>query len=121
MLTHIDLLSPSLEWAPPYDWKNPTRVKEQQIADAVAAVYEQLGGLLDGVVPVCTASGKVYGIEEWLLPTFTGLLDQAHAVAFLRCIKAEVDTGKARKVFHQLLAVFKGASQLLLQGQGKPH
>ena len=60
---------------------------------------------LVGVVPVCAAAGKVYGIEEWLLPAFMGVLDQAHAVAFLRCLKAETNTGKVRKIFHQLLAI----------------
>jgi hypothetical protein len=33
------------------------------------------------------------------------LLGEAHAVALLRCLRAEADTGKVRKVFRQLLAV----------------
>src|SRR5262249_37786478 len=83
ILTHIDLLSPSMEWSPPYDWQNPTRPKEKQIAEAVETVHEQLGDLLAGVVPVCTAEGKVYGIQEWFLPVMAELLDEAHAVALL--------------------------------------
>jgi len=55
-------------------------------------------------VPVCVAPGKVYGIEEWFLPTVVELLDEAHAVALLRCLRAEADAGKIRKVFRQLLA-----------------
>src|SRR5205085_6884619 len=98
VLTHIDLLSPSLEWAPPYDWQEPKRPKEQQIAQAVAAVREQLGAHIAGVVPACTAPNKVHGIDEWLLPAFTALLDDAHAVAFLRCLRAEANTAKARQV-----------------------
>jgi predicted GTPase len=115
VLTHIDLLSPKMEWAPPYDLKRPERVKERQIEQAVAAVREQLGSALVGVVPVCTAPGKVYGIDEWLLPALAELLDQAHAVAFLRCLRAEVDTGKVRKVFHQLLAAGKEMAKVLWQ------
>jgi uncharacterized protein len=114
VLTHIDLLSPAMEWSPPYDWQNPERLKERQIAEAVLAVREQLGTYLDGVVPVCTAEGKVFGIDEWLLPAFAGVLDQAHAVAFLRCLKAESDTRKVRKIFHQLLAIFKGLGKIPL-------
>jgi predicted GTPase len=115
MLTHIDLLSPKMEWAPPYNLQKPARVKEQQIDQAVAAVREQLGEYLAGVVPVCTAAGKVYGIEEWFLPALAKLLDQAHAVAFLRCLRAEIDTGKVRKVFSQLLAAGKEAAKIVWQ------
>ena len=44
---------------------------------------EQLGAYLAGVIPVCTAPGKVYGLEEWLLPAVAELLDEVHAVALL--------------------------------------
>jgi predicted GTPase len=119
VLTHIDLLSPSLEWAPPYNWQKPQRTKEQQIEQAVAAVREQLGEYLAGVVPACTAEGKVYGIDEWVLPAITTQLDEMHAVALLRCLRAEIDTGKVRKVFHQLLAVGKEAVKAVWQGLPK--
>jgi predicted GTPase len=111
VLTHIDLLSPSLEWSPPYDWRNPKRPKEQNIARAIATVREQLGEFLASVVPVCVAPGKVYGIEETLLPVLLDRLDEAHAVGLLRCLKAERDKGKVRKVFEQLLAAGKEATR----------
>src|SRR5947208_609859 len=68
VLTHIDLLSPAMEWSPPYKLDKPERTKEQQIVQAVAAAREQLGEYLAAVVPVCTAPEKVYGVEEWLMP-----------------------------------------------------
>ena len=52
VLTHIDLLSPSLEWAPPYNWQEPTRTKEQQVQEALTAVRDQLGEHLVGAVPI---------------------------------------------------------------------
>jgi predicted GTPase len=104
VVTHIDLLSPALEWAPPYNWQQPTRPKEGQIQAALTALREQMGQYLVGAVPVCTAEGKVYGIQEWFLPTLAELLDEAHGVALLRCLRAEADAGRVRKVFHQLLA-----------------
>jgi hypothetical protein len=113
VLTHIDLLSPAMEWQPPYNWQEPQRPKERSIAEAVATVREQLGDYLAGVVPVCTAPGKVNGVEEGLLPALAGLLDEAHAVALLRCLRAEVDTGKIRRIFSQLLAAGKGTVQAL--------
>ncbi len=114
VMTHIDLLSPSLEWQPPYDWQKPQRTKEHQIAEAVATVHEQLPFSLIQVVPVCAAPGKILGIDEWLLPAMMGLLDQAHAVAFLRCLKAEADAGKVRRVFNQLLAISKSLASAFL-------
>ena len=104
VLTHIDLLTPAMEWAPPYNWQQPQRTKEQQIQQALTAVRDQLGPYLVGCVPMCSVPGKVYGIEEWFLPTIAELLDEARAVALLRCLRAEVDTGKVRRVFQQLLA-----------------
>ncbi len=122
VLTHIDLLTPAMEWAPPYDWQRPHRTKEQQIAQAVAALRESLGQYLVGMVPACTAAGKVYGITEWLLPAVSTLLDEAHAVAFLRCLRAEADLGKVRKIFEQLLSASRGAAGVLwdvVTGRGK--
>jgi predicted GTPase len=115
VMTHIDLLSPAMEWDPPYDWEAPRRPKEQQIRDAWNALRQQLGTYLVGIVPVCTAPGKVYGIEEWFLPTLAELLDEAHAVALLRCLRAEADVGKVRRVLQQLLAAGKQAAQVILE------
>jgi predicted GTPase len=107
VLTHIDLLQPAMEWAPPYNWQQPQRLKEQQIREAVETVKQQFGTALAGAVPVRADPGKVYGIEEWLLPAVAELLDEVHAVALLRCLRAEIDTGKIRKVFGQLAAAGK--------------
>jgi small GTP-binding protein len=116
VVTHIDLLSPAMEWAPPYDWEHPQRPKEHQIQQALAAVKEQLGDYLTGAVPVCVAQGKVYGIEEWFMPALTRFLDEAHAVALLRCLKAEFDAVKVRKVFQQFLAAGKEAVKVFWKG-----
>ncbi len=115
VLTHIDLLSPMLEWQPPYDWQHPQRPKEQQVAEALTAVREQLGDYLNGALPVCTEADKVYGVDDWLLPAISELLDQARAVALLRCLKNEADAGKIRKVLQQLLAAGKEAAKVLWQ------
>lgn len=117
ILTHIDLLSPALEWAPPYDWQQPQRPKEIQIGEALNAVREQLDDYLVGCVPVCVAPGKVYGVHEWLLPTLLELLDDARGVALLRCLKAEADADKVRKVLRQLLAAGGQIAQVILAGR----
>jgi hypothetical protein len=119
VLTHIDLLSPAMEWAPPYNWQQPQRAKEHQIQQAVAAARGQLGDFVVDLVPVCTAPGKVYGVEEGLLPAMTRLLDEAQAVGLLRCLRAEVDAGKVRKVLSQLLAAGSQAAKVVWQNLPK--
>ena len=107
VLTHIDLLFPSLEWDPPYDWILPSRRKERSIHNAVVVADEQLGSHLVAAVPVCLAEEKVYGVDEWLMPQLVGLLGEARAVCLLRCLRAEAETGKLRKVLGQLMNVSK--------------
>jgi predicted GTPase len=111
--THIDLLSPALEWSPPYDWRHPTRTKEENIQLAMATIWDQVGAYAAGVVPVCTARGKEYGIEQWVLPALAEQLDEARGVALLRCLRAEIDENKVRKVFHQLLAAAQEATRIV--------
>jgi predicted GTPase len=113
ILTHIDLLSPAMDWSPPYNWEQPQRPKEQAIDAAMAAVREQLGHYLVGVVPVCVAPGKVYGVEEWLLPVLADQLDEAQAVSLLRVLRLEFDVEKVRKVFRQMKSVALEAGKLL--------
>ncbi|HTU18616.1 MAG TPA: GTPase [Gemmataceae bacterium] len=115
VVTHVDLLSPALEWSPPYDWRQPTRPKEDNIQQALTAAWQHVGDHTAGIVPVCTAAGKEYGIEEWLLPAVAEQLDEAHGVALLRCLRAEIDENKVRKVFHQLLVAAQEAARIALQ------
>jgi predicted GTPase len=107
VMTHIDLLSPVLEWSPPYDWRHPKGLKEQNIAEAAALALEQFGEGIIAVVPVCTASGKIIGVHEELMLELVQLLGNARAVAFLRCLHAEADERMVQKVFDQLYAAGK--------------
>jgi uncharacterized protein len=120
VLTHIDLLSPAMDWSPPYNWEQPQRPKEKSIDAAAAAVREQLGEYLVGVVPICAAAGKVYGVEEWLLPALAELLDEAHAVGLLRVLRLEFDAEKVRKVFRQMKTVALEAGKLLWRSLTAP-
>lgn len=117
VLTHIDLLSPAMEWAPPYNWQSPQRTKEKQIQEALTGVRDQLGEHLVGAVPLCTAAGKVYGVDEWFLPTLMELLGEARAVALLRCLRGEQDAGKVRRVVEQALTLGGRILDVYLEGQ----
>jgi predicted GTPase len=107
VLTHIDLLSPALEWAPPYNWRQPMRPKEESIQQAMAAAQRQLGTHAPAMVPVCAAAGKVAGVAEELLPLLVEHLDEAHSVGMLRCLMNEANTGSIRVVLRQLLTTAK--------------
>jgi predicted GTPase len=120
VLTHIDLLSPAMEWAPPYNWASGTRPKEVNIREALAAARQQLGEYLVAAVPVCAAPGKEYGIEEALLPAVANWLDEVRGVAFLRSLKAEADRDRVRKVFRQMLATGKAAAQVAWEIASRP-
>jgi uncharacterized protein len=102
-LTHVDLLTPAMEWSPPYDWTTGDRLKERSMEDAIAAARESFPDVA-GLIPCCTAEGKVWNVEEALLPAVVNLLGEAKAVALLRCLHAEADEGKIKKVFGQLWA-----------------
>jgi predicted GTPase len=115
VVTHIDLLTPAMEWAPPYDWAGGSRPKERSMADAVAAAQESFPEVA-GLVPVCSAAGKEWGVQEELMPEVVALLGEAKAVSLLRCLHAEADEGKVRKVFSQLWAAGRKAVDLLRTG-----
>ncbi len=104
VLTHIDGLSPVLEWKPPYDWMRPTRDKESSMAAAVEAVQPEFSGRLSATVPVCTdvQRQRAYGVHEWLLPAMLVLLDDARACAFLRTLHDDLSRGQFDLLFRQL-------------------
>ena len=105
VLTHIDLLSPALEWSPPYHWEQPTTPKERTIREAVDYHLELFGASLDAVVPVCSdlARNRAYGTEEGLLPVMIALLGEARACALVRTLHSEWEAGKVRTFMGQLL------------------
>lgn len=113
--THVDLLSPAMEWSPPYDWRTPTGPKEESMAAAVAAAQEQFGDLARIIVPVCAAPGKVFNVVDELMPAILSQMDEAHAVAFLRCLKADVDQDRLRKVLRQIVSAGREAAVIALK------
>lgn len=113
VLTHADLLSPSLEWSPPYDWQGGSRAKEKSMADAVAAARAALGEAIDAVVPVCTAESRVWNVTEGLVPLLAARLDEARATALVRALGA--GGGGAGKVLSQLRAAGTALLERLLR------
>jgi hypothetical protein len=113
VLSHVDLLTPAREWAPPYDWRHGGRPKEASIKDAVSAAVDTFGGRVVDVLPVCTAPGKEFGRDE-LLARVSGFLGEARGVAFLRALHAEAAADRYRRVAGQVLNVGAAALKAFL-------
>lgn len=62
-LTHVDLLSPAMEWSPPYDWHHPSAAKRKNIAEAAQVVREQFGDGVAAIVPVCKRRRQSVGCQ----------------------------------------------------------
>jgi predicted GTPase len=110
VLSHIDLLSPVMEWAPPYDWRTGTRPKEVQIREAADAASETFAGRAAATIPVCTAAGKEFGVRDELLPAVVAFLGEARGVSLLRALDAEASADKVKRVVGQ---IGSAAGQLL--------
>ena len=65
------------------------------------------GPRIVALVPVCASPGKSFGIEEALIPTVANWIDEVRGVALLRCLKAEADRDRIRRIFTQTVAVGK--------------
>lgn len=117
VVSKIDGLSPLMEWAPPYAWESPSRPKEKSIRDAVEFTRQTFGNRLETVVPVCTdrEHGRVFGVNEYLLPSLSLLLDQARACSLVRSIHRDYDQQKAWQVVSQLVSAGSKLRELIPQ------
>jgi predicted GTPase len=102
-VSHIDLLSPKAEWSPPYDWKNGSRPKEQNIRECIAVVKEQMGARIADVAPVCGLIGERFGVAEGLIPAIVSHLDNARGTLVLKAFEAETGAGQYEKIGAQVV------------------
>ncbi|MEZ6144920.1 MAG: GTPase [Planctomycetaceae bacterium] len=112
VLTHVDLLSPPLEWSPPYDWRTPASTKAKSLHDAVDYTMEVFKASLKEVVPVCTDAReeRQWGVTEELLPVLAEVLEDAAAVSLLRAYESQLDRDRWRILLKQ---VASGSQQLV--------
>ncbi|MFN7805174.1 MAG: GTPase family protein [Planctomycetaceae bacterium] len=91
VLTHVDLLPPSLVWQVPCAWREPVTAKDRVVAAAVHEVQTLLGEQAAEVVPVCSQNDpqRQWGICEELAPVLTRLLPDAQATCLLRLFEKE--------------------------------
>lgn len=87
VLSHIDQLRPFREWNPPYDLAHPTGAKAQMIRQAMEGTAADLQVDIERVVPVCLLEGKLYNVEDGLIPTILSSLGAAERLKYLRCLR----------------------------------
>jgi hypothetical protein len=103
VLTHVDLLRPTLEWSPPYEWREPQTAKAQSLHDSVQYVRELFGTALVDVIPVCTQADqkRAWGVLEEVVPAVTMLLSEAQSVALLRAFEHDLDHNRFKLLLTQ--------------------
>ncbi|WP_437206523.1 GTPase [Planctomicrobium sp. SH664] len=103
-LTHIDLLSPALEWNPPYQWQAPQSRKEHSIHDAVEYVRSQFSDVTRSVVPVCSdvERGRSSRVIEDLFPALLSVLSEGQMASLIRTYHEQLDRERWNSVLRQL-------------------
>ncbi len=80
VMTHIDRLRPTQEWAPPYDLTNPTTEKARTIVEAKEQVSIELAIAADSVIPVSVPDNqRATDIENVWIRIAQALPDAKHA------------------------------------------
>lgn len=116
-LTHIDQLRPFREWNPPYDLAHPEShegpggIKAGQIREAVEATAGDLAVSVEQVIPVCLAEGKLYNVDEGMIPAILNLLSAAQRLKYLRCLREFKDEEYWRRLREQAV----NAGRILLR------
>lgn len=106
-LSHIDLLSPMLEWSPPYDWERPQGAKETSIHDALKHVQNLFSSIIPhpiAYVPLCSdvQRHRVYNVQESLLPTLLSQLPAGKSVGLLKAYEKSLDADRYQRFLQQL-------------------
>lgn len=100
-VTHVDLLPPSTQWQPPYDWRSGSGPKEVSIRRCLQVVAEQLNVQDQAVVPLGLPPDRIWGLWEELWPALLRQLPQARSVALLRLLHTEIEQGRWRHLGQQ--------------------
>ncbi|HJY83975.1 MAG TPA: GTPase [Candidatus Binatia bacterium] len=104
VLTHVDLLRPPRDWAPPYNVVTPDSPKARSIRGALDVVAMDLQLTPELVVPVCLLPERLYNVEEALVPLLVQVLPEAKRTLFLRGLKTLHDQEQWELLWRQARA-----------------
>jgi predicted GTPase len=115
VLTHIDALRPSLEWEPPYNWREPARAKEKSIAAAVAYCQELFGDAVCGYACVYTGSDHLdqTAVVDEVLPIILGELAEGQAASLLRAFYKQLSRERLQTLKNQFKGLVKTIGNII--------
>ena len=123
VLTHVDLLPPATQWAPPYHIDSPTSAKEESIAGACQYVREILGEQVIAIVPVCLRAATIqhtldpasvgnhplWGVDEQLIPVLISSLEDGKTISLLKAYERGLDKKRWKHVLQQTQSLANSA------------
>ncbi len=120
VLNFIDRLAPPREWSPPYDLDATDSAKAHSIREAMAAVATQLGVDTAQIIPVRSDAGRVYNIDQELLPRIhASLSNDAERARYLRWLQDQQRAAQWRKTLQQAGQASRVLGQLGRQWGGR--
>lgn len=122
-LTHIDLLSPVLEWSPPYDWTEPQHPKERSIHAAREEMLRLFGSMIVDAVPVCTDSerGRTYNVTPGLLAALIEHVSVGKSVALLKAYEKSLNAGRWSELLKQVRTSGESLVKVWIEERLLPH
>ncbi len=115
VLTHIDLLKPRQDWAPPYDWRRPTQPKEHSMANAVAYCRELFGDSISGYA--CVYTGDLHisdtSVADELVPLLADHLESGQSAAVLKAFYRQLSQQRYEKALEQFKGLFSTIRQAI--------
>jgi uncharacterized protein len=105
--THIDLLRPVQDWAPPYDIANPTNDKAKSIRAGLDQIAADLRIDVGNVVPICLAAKRSnYNVDGvWL--KMAAVLPEARSAQLIRRLRSATTGWKWSKLWSQTVNASK--------------
>ncbi|MFM8333545.1 MAG: GTPase family protein [Candidatus Methylumidiphilus sp.] len=113
-LTHIDLLRPLREWAPPYNIAEPQGAKERHIRLCMDDLSQTLAVPLPQIQALCLKPGVEWNVEA-LWTAIADALPQARRARYLRCLK----DARAREKWGLLRRQLASTGRLIADGIGR--
>ena len=87
VVTHVDLLRPYQDWAPPYDVANPITPKAASIRDAVEHICSDLGLPMELATPVCLSSDRPHYNVDLVWAVLARALPEAKSAQLVRRLR----------------------------------
>jgi uncharacterized protein len=117
VLTHVDMLRPKREWAPPYNWQRPLTPKEIAIAGAVEYCRELFGDAIAGYACVYTGTDfpEDTSVADEVVPQLVEHLSHGHSAAILKAFYQRLSRQRMIQLSRQFVGLLKTVGRSVIQ------